>query len=300
LGGSSVPNDTKYTLSYIDNVDFLNNSCRCGGVPNGFGNFLRGITMHKILFVLGAVGVVVTGPASIAQAATLTGNQLSTLTTSNTGPGTSSSISGGIITLTSPDSVGGGGLSQFNDTATVTIPSGFLGTTSLGTLSNLVSLGAAGSVSFDLATGGSNGQFAYWNVELTNGAHTAIINAFGDNFLGANPFNQGVAGNSSVDASVGYCDGVNCGFGFGSTWATVDALVVDGLALGSWTVASLTISVGGWDTGHATTDTIDSITLPGNVAATPIPAALPLFAGGLGLLGMFSRRRKQKVSAFAA
>ena len=248
--------------------------------------------MRKIILALGAAGVAMTGAFSIAQAATLTGSQLSGLTTQNNGPGTSSSISGGIITLTSPDNVGGGGMSQFDDTATVTIPSGYLGTTSLGTLSNLVSLGAAGSVSFDLATGGSNGQYAYWNVELTNGANTAIINAFGDNVLGANPFNQGAAGNSSVDASVGYCDGVNCGFGFGSTWATVDGTVVDGLALGSWTVASLTISVGGWDTGNATTDTIDSITLPG--AVTPLPATLPLFAGGLGMLGLLRRRTKQK------
>lgn len=36
------------------------------------------------------------------------------------------------------------------------------------------------------------------------------------------------------------------------------------------------------------------------VATTPLPAALPLFAGGLGLLGMFSRRRKQKASAIGA
>jgi len=37
-----------------------------------------------------------------------------------------------------------------------------------------------------------------------------------------------------------------------------------------------------------------------NVTTTPLPAALPLFAGGLGLVGMFARRRKQKASAIAA
>jgi hypothetical protein len=30
------------------------------------------------------------------------------------------------------------------------------------------------------------------------------------------------------------------------------------------------------------------------VSATPLPAALPLFAGGLGMIGLFSRRRKRK------
>jgi hypothetical protein len=41
---------------------------------------------------------------------------------------------------------------------------------------------------------------------------------------------------------------------------------------------------------------LDNVTL----TSTPLPAALPLFTGGLGLLGMFSRRRKQKASAIAA
>jgi hypothetical protein len=35
------------------------------------------------------------------------------------------------------------------------------------------------------------------------------------------------------------------------------------------------------------------------VGATPIPAALPLFAGGLGLMGFVARRRKRKASVAA-
>jgi len=31
--------------------------------------------------------------------------------------------------------------------------------------------------------------------------------------------------------------------------------------------------------------------------ATPIPAALPLFAGGLGLIGLLARRRKRTKTA---
>jgi hypothetical protein len=55
--------------------------------------------------------------------------------------------------------------------------------------------------------------------------------------------------------------------------------------------------------------TFSSMIIPGSVSNvgntftityTPLPAALPLFAGGLGLLGMFARRRKQKASAIAA
>ena len=36
------------------------------------------------------------------------------------------------------------------------------------------------------------------------------------------------------------------------------------------------------------------------VSATPLPAALPLFAGGLGLVGLLARRRKRKNAAALA
>ena len=35
-------------------------------------------------------------------------------------------------------------------------------------------------------------------------------------------------------------------------------------------------------------------------ATTPLPAALPLFAGGLGVLGLLARRRKKKAAVAAA
>jgi len=45
---------------------------------------------------------------------------------------------------------------------------------------------------------------------------------------------------------------------------------------------------------------IDDLTFDSPVSATPLPAALPLFAGGLGILGVLGRRRKRKAAALAA
>ena len=36
------------------------------------------------------------------------------------------------------------------------------------------------------------------------------------------------------------------------------------------------------------------------LSATPLPAALPLFAGGLGLIGFVAKRRKRNAAAPAA
>jgi hypothetical protein len=45
--------------------------------------------------------------------------------------------------------------------------------------------------------------------------------------------------------------------------------------------------------------TLDNFTITnlGDVVATPLPAALPLFAGGLGVIGLLARRRKRKQAA---
>jgi hypothetical protein len=48
---------------------------------------------------------------------------------------------------------------------------------------------------------------------------------------------------------------------------------------------------------------IDLLVYAGNgvpVAPTPLPATLPLFAGGLGLMGLIAKRRKRKAAALAA
>jgi len=49
--------------------------------------------------------------------------------------------------------------------------------------------------------------------------------------------------------------------------------------------------------GQAVNFDIGPTTGGGNAGATPLPAALPLFAGGLGVIGLLARRRKRKLAA---
>ena len=48
--------------------------------------------------------------------------------------------------------------------------------------------------------------------------------------------------------------------------------------------------------GVCDTRTVTSGTLDEVPAATPLPAALPMFAGGLGMVGFLARRRKRKTA----
>jgi hypothetical protein len=47
-------------------------------------------------------------------------------------------------------------------------------------------------------------------------------------------------------------------------------------------------------------NSVESVSVTPVVSATPVPAALPLFAGGLGVIGLFGRRRKRNNAAAVA
>jgi hypothetical protein len=53
-------------------------------------------------------------------------------------------------------------------------------------------------------------------------------------------------------------------------------------------------------TGNTGWGVLDVVTAASDVAPTPLPAALPMFAGGLGIVGFLSRRKKRKADMLAA
>jgi hypothetical protein len=90
------------------------------------------------------------------------------------------------------------------------------------------------------------------------------------------------------------CTSPNNGNPCTSNSGGVAAMFIQGIATYSWSGlniapnAKFDISFASWN------NAIDS------PVATPLPAALPLFAGGLGVLGFLAKRRKRKSAAAAA
>lgn len=241
--------------------------------------------------------------AARAQTVTFTGanGELSGLTAATPGAGATAAYvpsAPGYWQISSPDNVGGGGLAEFNDSAMILINNGY-GGASLGTLSSLLAQGAAGNVSFNLLSMTPGTQYAYWDVLLSDPNDPLnkilIANAYSDNQLGANPFNLGAAGSSSVDASVSVLDGTAFSDLF-KPWTSVETNtpVAGDPALANWNVNQLSISVGGWNSGQTQIAEISSVTVPG---ADPVPdasATLPLLGICVGGLAVLRRRIQRK------
>ena len=84
------------------------------------------------------------------------------------------------------------------------------------------------------------------------------------------------------------------GIGQGDDWQFFD--VTSALSPGK----NLTgFEIFGTTTGPAFLDDF-TITAADETNATPLPAALPLFAGGLGVIGLLAQRRKRRAAAIAA
>ena len=106
---------------------------------------------------------------------------------------------------------------------------------------------------------------------------------------------------------------------FGLDFGTSDSGVTVSYALSNGDSVPTTVTAQDFFTGlefigFASTDPFDSITISFSdgsgwgvedvvtataVSATPLPAALPMFAGGLGMVGFLARRKKQKALAAA-
>jgi len=73
-----------------------------------------------------------------------------------------------------------------------------------------------------------------------------------------------------------------------------------GISIGYYLVNPTTVYAFFDDTNGGNPDhDYDDMVVKITVASTPLPGALPLFASGLGAMGMFLRRKKQKAALAA-
>jgi hypothetical protein len=171
--------------------------------------------------------------------------------------------------------------------------------------------------------GAANGDFgaatSTWTDQfvITGGTGAGSV-TFGDHISGTN----GLGGSWFFVFCQGvFCSGTSNSFPFSAS--SVSTEVTDTLAF-TYGVPFLLSAVLGVDAGHdagafvatfvnfSSTAILDELILPNGailnsesgtlypLSGTPLPTALPLFAGGLGVIGLLARRRKRKAAAFAA
>ncbi len=104
---------------------------------------------------------------------------------------------------------------------------------------------------------------------------------------GTNTRNGNIAGQQATTADVGFQNSENLVFfpGLGFNMNLDDTFLITLSLLGP---------------GNDDLGTVNEFVVVGDGAPTPLPAALPLFASGLGALGLLARRRKRKAAAGVA
>jgi hypothetical protein len=155
-----------------------------------------------------------------------------------------------------------------------------------------------GSITTDGTIGNlATGNITAWNLTLYDGANTALL-------IGSNS-TVNFAGSPSLTATPSELD-----FDFSATSPPQNVFYFVGNSLAapffsvqaSVTVGSFTSQGGVSWNANVLSDGSAQLFFSGvaPIAETPLPAALPLFATGLGALGLLGWRRKRKNAAIAA
>ena len=155
-----------------------------------------------------------------------------------------------------------------------------------------------GAPRFSIADSSNNQVYVYWGTLTGGGSST-------------NPNPNGTWGSTGNYADVSSSDLRFYSNGFGglnspNTGLTWSQLIADVGSTAIWYI-SVDLDAGGWS-GVDQHLLVNNFAVNGDVfaaaapapGATPLPAALPLFASGLGALGLLGWRRKRKAAALVA
>ena len=183
--------------------------------------------------------------------------------------------------------------------------------TSPSSLGTSLTNGNAWGTDFNFTSNALANQTYYLNIEAINaGGPGGFIGSFtltGPNFQFAN---GGQTLSTDTTNWFGTYNNSNSDTSASQSWVTPNGGVAEMTYVSGWgtPLASGALwiwpsdpssSSAGLSCGTCTVDLQTVITYTG-VSATPLPAALPLFASGLGAMGLLGWRRKRKAAALAA